>query len=208
VFHVKRFYVPLGVAAALAVVFALTFAFGQACPQGYTPSAGVCVQNLTSGQITTALGYTPLRSLANVAIGPANSTISGTVNIRDATPTTGNTAVLIALGAAQTVNSQTLINGGALLTEAVNFIPNETGANNAIAGSLPNGVTATTGLCVTVSLAHSLQAGANTFAFNGGTALPILSHRSGAAIATAYVSGGLIGLCLPAGSSAWFDMSQ
>jgi hypothetical protein len=65
--------------------------------------------------------------------------------------------------------------------DTVNFISSETGANNAIAGTLNDAfgaaVPLTTGLCVTVELAHSLAANnANTFNYNGTGAAGIFSH--------------------------------
>jgi hypothetical protein len=196
VFHVKRFYVPLGVAAAVAVVFALTFAFGQACPQGYTLTGGKCVQSSF------------LSSSSNIAIGPGNSTINGTVNIKDATPTTGATTVNIGLGASQGYTAATVVNAGDTVSSGFNFVV-ENGANNAITASLP-GLSAPTnasGVCLTVYLQHTLQAGANTFALNGATAVPIVSHFGTGNIAHAYNASTLVNLC-NVGGAAWVDMSQ
>jgi hypothetical protein len=199
VFHVKRFYVPLGASVAVAVVFAVTFALAQPCPAGYTFMGGRCVQNANSAYLASG---------ANIAIGPANSTINGTVNIQNATPTTGATSVNIALGPAQTsaTTSITLTNAGNSTLPWVNFVI-ENGANNAITATIP-GLTSANGTCVVLYLNHTLQAGANTFALNGGTAMPIYSHFGGVPIAKAYTTPGfLINLCNSQGA-AWLDMSQ
>jgi len=62
-------------------------------------------------------------------------------------------------------------------------------------------------LRVTVKLAHSLQAGANTAAMNGGSTKAIKSHYNPATdIGTAYVSGGLIDMQFD--GTVWQDLSQ
>ena len=97
-------------------------------------------------------------------------------------------------------------------TEAVNpnYIATETGATNAIAGSLTDtsggNVTLAAGLQVKVLLAHTLQAGANTFALNG-TAKNIKSSRNTANnIGTAYATGGTITMVYD--GTQWQDVSQ
>jgi hypothetical protein len=103
------------------------------------------------------------------------------------------------------------LNGG-VFSSNVNYIGPESGANNAI--STPAGSSTlsaigpplTAGMCVKVLLQHTLQAGANTFAYQAGAAVSIVSHRSASNIGTAYVSGRLIDLCYD--GSAWEDMSQ
>ncbi len=94
---------------------------------------------------------------------------------------------------------------------SVNYIGSETGANNAIAGTLPYAVSisANPPLVVQILLGHSLQAGANTFNYAGGGALAIKSCRNPSNnIATAYVSGGLVTLAYNTGASVWCDVSQ
>lgn len=87
-----------------------------------------------------------------------------------------------------------------------NYIATETGANNAIAGALP-GVVLAAGLMVKVKLAHTLQAGANTFNLNAGGAVGIKSHFNIANnIATAYAATGLIELIYD--GSEWLDTAQ
>lgn len=87
-----------------------------------------------------------------------------------------------------------------------NYIASETGTTNAIAGTLAN-IPLTAGLRVTVHLSHSLQAGVNTFAYNGGAALAIMSGRNpGNNIATGYVAAGMI--TLQYDGTRWLDISQ
>ncbi len=58
-----------------------------------------------------------------------------------------------------------------------------------------------------VKLAHSLQAGANTAAMNGGSAKNIKSHYNPATdIGTAYVSTGIIDMVYD--GTEWLDLSQ
>lgn len=102
--------------------------------------------------------------------------------------------------------------------ESANVVYSETGSNNTIAGSAPTLVLTGAGSvpssgdgtgCVTVILAHSLQAGANTFTLNGGAATNIRSHfNQSANIATGYASSGTINLCLSQNGAAWLDQSQ
>ncbi len=87
-----------------------------------------------------------------------------------------------------------------------NYIATESGANNAIAGSL-SGVPLAAGLTVTVKLAHTLQAGANTFDYNAGGAVAIKSSRNAANdIGTAYAATGVITLMYD--GTRWLDLSQ
>lgn len=90
-----------------------------------------------------------------------------------------------------------------------NYITTESGANNAIVGTLAGAPALADGLTLSVLLAHSLQAGANTFAYAGGSAVSIKSHRNTANnIGTAYVSGGTINLQYNSTATAWLDLSQ
>lgn len=94
---------------------------------------------------------------------------------------------------------------------SLNYIASETGSNNAIAGTLTYAIAAagTPPLTVQILLAHSLQAGVNTFNYAGGGAIAIKSCRNPANnIAVAYVSGGLITLTYNNTSSVWCDVSQ
>jgi hypothetical protein len=103
------------------------------------------------------------------------------------------------------------VQGSLVAYQTPNYIASEIGANNAIAGALTNvfgsNVTQAAGLCVTVKLAHTLQAGANSFALNGATAVAIKSHFNAANnIATAYAATGTIQLCYD--GTEYTDMSQ
>ena len=67
----------------------------------------------------------------------------------------------------------------------------DAGASNAITASIP-GLPQVKGTCVAVVLANTLQAGADTFALNGGTAKNIKSHYNAANnIGTAYANTGV-----------------
>ncbi len=108
-------------------------------------------------------------------------------------------------------HSGVLASAGSAFTGASNYIDSETGANNAIAGAF-SGSSVTippgTGLRVTIKLAHTLQAGANTFNYNGAGAHAIKSSRNPASdIATGYAAGGIITL-IDNGASVWLDVSQ
>jgi hypothetical protein len=91
-----------------------------------------------------------------------------------------------------------------------NYIASETGSNNAIAGALAdiggNNVTLAAGLCVTVKLGHTLQAGADTFVLNG-TSKNIKSHFNAANnIGTAYAATGFWSGCYD--GTEWLDQSE
>lgn len=95
-------------------------------------------------------------------------------------------------------------NGAAL---SVVYAPTENGAANAIACAAGCGPVLVAGLRVDVKLAHTLQAGANTFAYAGGGALAIKSHLNTANnIGTAYASGGIVPLVYD--GTQWEDLSQ
>ena len=102
--------------------------------------------------------------------------------------------------------------GGAIRQwQETNYIATESGAANAIAGALVNvagaNVAMTAGLRVVVKLAHTLQAGANTFNLNAGGAVSIKSHNNVANdIAAAYAVGSMVDLMYD--GTQWQDMSQ
>lgn len=103
-------------------------------------------------------------------------------------------------------NSRSIFTFGPIGVPGVNYIATEGGANNAIAGTLAN-IPLTAGMAVTVKLAHTLQAGANTFNYNAGGALAIKSTRNPANnIATAYAATGYIMLVYD--GTQWLDLSQ
>lgn len=99
--------------------------------------------------------------------------------------------------------------GATTLATESNFIATETGANNAIVGALVDcdalAVPLVAGLHVVVKLAHTLQAGANTFALNA-VVKNIKSHLNAANnIGTAYAATGVIDLVYD--GTQWLDMS-
>jgi hypothetical protein len=101
--------------------------------------------------------------------------------------------------------------GAATTSTEWNLTGTETGANNAIAAALLDNpgvaVPLATGLCVKVTLAHTLQAGVNTFNFNTGGNVAIKSNRNAANnIGTAWTSGGIVPLCYD--GTRWRDMTQ
>ena len=103
---------------------------------------------------------------------------------------------------------------------ATNYIASETGTNNNIAGTLtylsqlqgPGFNPFTDGFCVTVKLAHTLQAGANTFNLNpvvSAGSRAIKSHINPANdIGTAYAATGRWTGCWDSTAVAWLDQSQ
>lgn len=96
------------------------------------------------------------------------------------------------------------LNGG---TSLIAFYPAlDAGANNAITASIP-GLPQVNGVCVSIQLAHTLQAGANTFALNGATAVAIKSHFNTATnLATAYAATGIWSGCY--NGTVWLDISE
>ena len=115
---------------------------------------------------------------------------------------TGSGAVVL-----QTTPTLTTPILGAAVNSSMNYIASETGANNAIVGTMTNAPALAAGLRVTVKLGHSLQAGGNTFAYAGGGAVAIKSAKNVANnIGTAYAATGVIDLLYD--GTEWVDMSQ
>lgn len=156
-------------------------------------NTSVAGANLNVATAATGAGITD-----TVAISTGNAAATGikVVNILTGTPgTSGNNRATIGGGATSAVT----VNAAFTSYQAVNFIATETGGNNAIVGALLNAagvaVTVAAGLRVVVKLAHSLQAGANTFNLNShGTDSIKLSSNPASDLSTAFVSGGLIDL--------------
>ncbi len=163
--------------------------------------------NLNVATAATGAGITD-----TVAISTGNAAATGikVVNIATGTPgTSGNNRVTVGGGTTSAVT----INAALTQYQAPNYIASETGANNAIVGALLNAsgaavaTTPVAGLRFSIKLSHSLQAGANTLALNGGSATAIKGHRNPANdIGTAYVSGGIVDLM--GDGTAYLDMSQ
>jgi hypothetical protein len=103
---------------------------------------------------------------------------------------------------------------GGIYSTGINYLGLDTGSNNAIATNAQESATMgkigpplTPGLCVSVYLAHTLQAGANTFDYQGSGAVAIRSHRDIANnIGTAYAINTIWQGCYT--GTFWVDMSQ
>ncbi len=144
------------------------------------------------------------------------------LHIQGATTTTG--AVVLTPGTPQAGPNQALSIGaigtgkttlGAVSGTLSNYIDfnyvTDGGANNAITANitdaLGNNVALVAGLRACVQLAHTLQAGANTFTINGGSAKNIKSHFNVANnIGTAYAATGL--WCGTYDGTEWVDLSE
>lgn len=172
-------------------------------------TVSVAATGVAGNTVNVATGATAGAAVdtLNLATGNALSTAAKKVNIATGVPnTSGNNQVIIGGG----VTSAVSVNAVVTSYQSINYIATEGGANNAITGTLTdaagNNVTLAAGLRVAVKLAHSLQAGANTFALNG-TSKNIRSHFNVANnIATAYVSTGLIEMMYD--GVEWVDLSQ
>lgn len=151
---------------------------------------------------------------------PAGQTESVTIEAGNAAAT-GIKTVSILGGVPGTAGNNRFITGGGTGTLATfnattttyqdwNFIATESGANNALVATLTdsagNNITVATGLCFSVKLAHTLQAGANTLTLNG-VAAAIKSHLNAANnIGTAYAATGFLRGCFD--GTQYLDMSQ
>lgn len=174
----------------------------QTSPTLITPTLGVATATSVNGNTITA-GTGTLTIAAGKTLTANNSlTLAGTDATTQTFPTTS--ANIARTDAAQTfTGTQTF---GVLQMASVNYIATENGANNAIACAAASGPALAIGLVVTVLLAHSLQAGANTFAYNGGATAAIkLNTNPATDIGTAYVSGGVIVLFY--NGTVWMELS-
>jgi hypothetical protein len=133
----------------------------------------------------------------------------------DGSPGTGNLVIgpwmNSAVGGLRINSSGNVTFSGSIVIGSANYIAkaSETGAINAIAGSVP-GLVQADGVCVNITLAHTLQgaAGGNTFALNGGTARAIIQSSNGANLTVAYAVNSKVDLCYSAETTAWMDMRQ
>jgi hypothetical protein len=173
------------------------------------PNSDIAITANTVGLSMWGGGYVDSSGYYHVGFVPNKGIIScddgtGTKKLL-LTIVSGNIVLGGSSGQIVQVTSNFIASQGLQTNATVNYIASETGANNAIAGALSMALAI--GLVVTVKLAHSLQAGANTFNYSGGGALPIKSHNNPANdIGTAYVSTGAITLFY--NGSVWLDMSQ
>lgn len=99
----------------------------------------------------------------------------------------------------------------ATAAQAVNYQGTEGGANNALTCNLVDisggNIALAAGLRITLKIAHTLQAGANTLALNGGATKAIKSHLNVANnIATGYAVASIIELVYD--GTQWQDLSQ
>jgi hypothetical protein len=180
--------------------------------------------NNGAGVVTTEINNaTTAGSTLELSTGaPAGSAVDAVRIATGNAVTSGSKRVLIATGTPATVgNNQVTIGGGAgsrvcinavaRSFTAVNYQGTETGANNAIACALMDAgganITQAEGLRLTIKLAHTLQAGANTLALNGGAAANIKSGLNPANnIGTAYAVGGVIELLFD--GTQYLDLRQ
>lgn len=208
-----------------------TNVYGSALPTSWTiyeavwngASSTLTVNGVQTGSGTTAGNTNGVFTIGNNTVGNAGFVGDiAEIIVWNSTLSAGNTAGVRRylmdkyMTSAATVSvtdaaGNTLLGvtpSGAVTTSTVNYIATEGGANNAITGTL-TGVPLVDGLCVQVLLAHTLQAGANTFALNGGSAVSIKSSRNVASdIGTAYAATGRVNLCYKAATPAWMDTSQ
>lgn len=172
----------------------------------YLTATTTCFMN-SAGDLTAVTGtFSGAISTGSItATGSVTSTgtLSATNNIRRGGVTlvdsscyhiTGSSACFVDSSNAATFNT-------------VNYIATETGVNNAIAGTLSNAPGLVTGLTVQVQLAHTLQAGANTFNYTANGPVAIRSHFNTANnVGTAYAATGFI--TLQYNGTVWVDTAQ
>lgn len=173
----------------------------------------VSIANVTvaGANVNVATAATGAGITDTVAIATGNAAATGikVVNIATGTPgTAGNNRVTLG---GTVADSRVTVKADFVALRVANYIATEGGANNAITGSLTDAggtnVPLVAGLKVVVKLAHTLQAGANTFDFNGGGAVAIKMHTNAASdLGTAYAATGIIELMWD--GTAWLDMSQ
>ena len=161
-----------------------------------TPTTNVTLSGVSCGRRNAPTTGLVVSGSAHVNLRIDNSEFFGTTPILD--QNTNKTAYANVL-----VGSAT-----APLYSLGNYIATEGGANNAIAATF-GGAALQDGLTLTVKLAHTLQAGANTFNLNGGGAVSIKSSRNPANdIGTAYAATGTITLLYDSTGPYWLDVSQ
>jgi hypothetical protein len=167
---------------------------------------GYAISSVSPGN--NIYGYHPIAGpFYNIILLPNNGIIradDGSNNIKSVlTMVNGN--IVLGNGGQYIQLQDRLLSTAGTQSTTYNYIASETGSNNAIAGALS--LTQAVGLEVEIVLAHTLQAGANTFAYNGGSALPITKHTNPASnLTVAYAVGGVIKLICD--GTHWLDLSQ
>ena len=132
----------------------------------------------------------------DIGLGNAVATAKKIVKIATGTPgTSGNNQVTVGGGATSVVG----VNAVARTYQAWNYIATESGANNALVAALTDAagsnVTVAAGLSVAIKLAHTLQAGANSFNLNGhGTDAIKKASAPASDVAVVAASGSIIHL--------------
>lgn len=136
--------------------------------------AGISTVNLANVSVAganvnvaTAVTGAGITDTVNISTGNAAATGIKAVNILTGTPgTSGNNRLIMGGGATSLVS----VNAGATSAQAWNYIATESGANNALVATLNDAggtaVPVAAGLMVVLKLAHTIQAGANTFNLN------------------------------------------
>ena len=167
-------------------------------------NVSVAGANVNMAGAVTGAGITD-----TVTISGGNAAATGikVVNILTGTPgTSGNNRLTIGGGA----TAKATVNAAASTYTDWNYIATESGSNNAIAGALTDAsgsnITLAAGLRVRVKLAHTLQAGANTFVFNTVSKSIKSSRNAANDIATGYAATGIIDMMYD--GTQWLDMSQ
>lgn len=164
----------------------------------------------TTGNTVSVLGAATATGTdtINLLAGNAAGTAIKSMNVLTGTPnTTGNNRYLLGSGAMTTKAS---INANFTGYQVMNYL-NGGGVNNAITVTLVDSagvnITQQAGLCMTLKLAPTLQAGANTIALNGAAVANLKKHTDPSAnIGTAYAANGFINVCFD--GTSYLDMSQ
>jgi hypothetical protein len=167
-------------------------------------NATVAGTTVTVAGAATGAGITDTVSISG---GNAAATGVKVVNIATGTPgTSGNNRVTVGGGSTSAVT----VNAVHTQYTGVNRTTGSAVANDPVAtltDASGNNVTVAAGLRILLTLASTLQAGANTLNLNGHGADSIKSHRNSATdIGTAYASTGIVDLLF--NGTVWLDMSQ
>lgn len=169
----------------------------------YTTSSGLT-------QLTFREGYLTMRDGLRLGSAPPcfPGTASGDICAQGKLTLSGDALI----GGKASVGGIMAIGGA--ISHTLDNVCNDSGAANAAvcaANSGPAGAalpSEVSGLVVTVALTHTLRAGSNTFAYNGGSALPIKKHTDPSAdIGVAYSAASPV-MLWRSGAGIWLDMGQ